>query len=109
MKYVHHFFIVFQLLYGVTLGALAQAPQVIHYQAVIHDGADVLSNTEIVVRTSILQWEAEFPGSPNPQISRDIAINSFLKLPLAGYREVMEILQSKVLVPIGLVDQNQDT
>jgi NDP-sugar pyrophosphorylase family protein len=59
MKYVHHFFIVFQLLYGVTLGASAQAPQVIHYQAVIHDGADVLSNTEIGVRTSILQDSAK--------------------------------------------------
>jgi len=50
MKYVHHFFIVFQLLLGVTLGASAQAPQVIHYQAVIHDGADVLSNTELMYR-----------------------------------------------------------
>ena len=59
MKYVHHFFIVFQLLLGVTLGASAQAPQVIHYQAVIHDGADVLSNTEIGVRTSILQDSAK--------------------------------------------------
>ena len=58
MKYIHHFLIVLQLLFGVALGAIAQAPPIIHYQAVIRDGGAVLSEAEIGIRTSILQVSA---------------------------------------------------
>ncbi len=58
MKYIHHFLIVLQLLFGVALGAIAQAPPIIHYQAVIRDGGAVLSEAEIGIRTSILQGSA---------------------------------------------------
>ena len=59
MNYIYQFCIAFLLIMGAILGIKAQAPHMIHYQAVIHDGADVLSNTEIGIRTSILQDSAK--------------------------------------------------
>ena len=53
-----HFSFSFFLIMGAILGVTAQAPQIIHYQAVLRDGITLYSEKEIGIRTSILQGSA---------------------------------------------------